>query len=93
MVLRAKSQARAESWLVASYRLTRAAAVVAAMATMSTPVTVDAADLSLVPVETPAGPARYVYVENDLSEGDWWRFAKFLRQNVFRRATLALTHI
>lgn len=80
MVLRAKSQVRAESRLVASLKLTCVAAAVAMLAT-SVPVTVDAADLSLVLVETPSGSARYIYVENDLSEGDWWRFTKLLRQN------------
>jgi len=53
----------------------------ALLAAIFTPVTVDAADLSLVLVKTPAGPARYVYLENDLSEGDWYKFAKRLRKN------------
>ena len=40
-----------------------------------------AAELTVVIVESPAGAARYVAVENDIEQGDWSKFTRLLRQN------------
>jgi len=81
MVVRKNSLVGMVGRLGSSFRLRGAAMAAAMMAASLMPVTVDAADFSLMPVETPVGLARYVYLENDINQGDWSRFTKFLRKN------------
>ncbi len=76
-LLQAGFRLRTGKPLAALYRLSRAALIAA----MLVPVAANAADLSVVLVDTPAGLARYVYLENDVDEGDWSKFVKLLRQN------------
>lgn len=61
----------------------RAIAVIPAVLALLQPtvVPVSAAQLAIVPVETPSGIASYVYLENDIEVGDWSKFAKLLRMN------------
>ncbi|WP_439599611.1 hypothetical protein [Devosia sp.] len=39
------------------------------------------AQLSIIPIDRPEGRQSYLELSGDIEVGDWWKFAKLLRQN------------